>query len=81
MTILKKKKKIIIEDEMDDISDLLMQPGWQLTRFEQIKPKNKTVTLRIIEELLGEVKAKAEKLGIDYQKVIRVVLEGAVRRK
>ena len=81
MTILKKKKKIIIEDEMDDISDLLMQPGWQLTRFEQIKPKNKTVTLRISEELLGEVKAKAEKLGIDYQKVIRVVLEGAVRRK
>ena len=81
MTALKKKNKIIIEDEMDDISDLLQLPGWKLTRFEQIKPKNKTVTLRISEELLKEVKSKAEKLGIDYQKFIRVVLEGAVREK
>ncbi len=84
MTTSKKKKfssVAEIEDlgSYDDLSEVFELPGWQLTRFEQIKPKNKTITLRISEELLSEVKLKAEKLGIDYQKFIRVILEGAVR--
>ncbi len=43
----------------------------------ELKPKNKVISLRISEDLLAEVKKKADKLGIDYQKYIRIVLERA----
>jgi predicted DNA binding CopG/RHH family protein len=80
MTLLKQKKTVRLPDEIDDISELLQMDGWQKTRFELIKPKNKSITLRMSEDLLKEVKTKAKKLGLDYQKFIRLALESAVKK-
>jgi predicted DNA binding CopG/RHH family protein len=57
-----------------DLSSLLEKGDWKPIRFE-LKPKNKTVTIRMSEDLLNAVKEKAEENGIDYQKVIREAIE------
>lgn len=57
-----------------DLSPLLEKGDWKQVRFE-LKPKNKTVTIRMSEDLLNAVKKKAEETGIDYQKVIREAIE------
>lgn len=84
MTTTKNKKVKVseIEDlgDYEDLSHLFEQDGWKLTRFELVKPKNKSITLRLSEELLKEIKSKAKKLGLDYQKFIRITLEGALRK-
>ena len=49
-------------------------------RFE-LRPKNKTVTLRMSDDLLAAVKARAQQSGLDYQKFIRLTLERVVQRK
>ncbi len=74
----KKKKsvsKIGEDDPLDvDLSELLRSGNWQWVRFE-LRPKNKTITLRVSEQLLEAVKKEAEKSGVDYQKFIRLTLE------
>lgn len=85
MTTSKKKKFSSISEiedlgDYEDLSELFLLDGWQKTRFELIKPKNKSITLRMSEELLKEVKSKAKKLGLDYQKFIRLALENAVKK-
>ena len=60
-----------------DLSGLLERDRWQLVRFEH-RPKNKTITLRLSEDLLDAVKAEADKQGVDYQKLIRLTLERLV---
>ena len=67
-------------DPLDgDLSNLLFQGEWQRVRFE-LRPKNKTVTIRISEELLDAVKDRAKESGIDYQKFIRIALEHIVQK-
>jgi predicted DNA binding CopG/RHH family protein len=56
------------------LTDLLDKKGWKRIQYE-IKPKSKTITLRLSEELLIAVKEKAESEGLDYQKWIRLALE------
>lgn len=70
------KKTLKITDDIldNDLSSLLSDGGWQRFRFE-LKPKNKTVTLRLSEELLKKIKNRAQKSGLDYQKFIRLALE------
>lgn len=45
----------------------------------EFAPKNKTLTLRLSENLLDAVKNNAAKKGIPYQKYIRHVLEDSIR--
>jgi predicted DNA binding CopG/RHH family protein len=47
-------------------------------RFE-LKRKDKSVNLRLPDELLTAVRARAEKEGIPYQRFIRIALERALR--
>ena len=54
--------------------------GAQLTRFE-IKPKDKSVNLRMSEELYSAVRKRAARAGIPYQRYIRLTLERAVAQK
>lgn len=62
-------------DPLDrDLSDLLEKGDWRRVKFE-LRPKNKTITLRISEELLKALKDNAKKNGLDYQKFIRIALE------
>jgi predicted DNA binding CopG/RHH family protein len=51
--------------------------GAQLVRFE-LKRKDKSVNLRLPEDLLAAVRSQAQRAGIPYQRYIRLTLERAV---
>jgi predicted DNA binding CopG/RHH family protein len=59
----------------------MLNADWRAAEFELTKPKRKTITLRISEELLDELKKQAKKLGLDYQRFIRLTLENSLRKK
>lgn len=46
-------------------------------RFE-LKPKDKSVNLRLPEQLLEAVRTQAQRAGIPYQRFIRMALERAL---
>lgn len=54
--------------------------GAQLTRFE-IKPKDKSINLRLSEKLYEAVRKRAARAGLPYQRFIRLTLEQAVAPK
>ena len=47
-------------------------------RFE-LRPKDKSVSLRLPEKLLTAVRSRAKRAGIPYQRFIRMALEQAVQ--
>lgn len=51
--------------------------GGQVVRFE-LKPKDKSVNLRLPESLLTAVRERARREGIPYQRFIRMALERAL---
>jgi predicted DNA binding CopG/RHH family protein len=51
--------------------------GGQVMRFE-MKPKDKSVNLRLPEQLLEAVRGSAKRAGIPYQRFIRMALERAI---
>ena len=53
--------------------------GARLMRFE-LEPKDKSVNLRLPEQLLKAVRTRAEKEKIPYQRFIRMALEQALQR-
>jgi len=53
--------------------------GGEFVRFE-LKPKDKTVNLRLPGELLDAVRKRAKHAGLPYQRFIRMALEEAVRK-
>lgn len=57
-----------------DLSDYLHNENFTFVSFE-FKPKDKTVNLRVSEELLEKVKTVAKEEGISYQKYIRRAIE------
>ena len=50
------------------------------TSFE-FEPKSKSVTMRLPESLLAAVRARAERQGMPYQKLIRIAIENLVAEK
>jgi predicted DNA binding CopG/RHH family protein len=54
--------------------------GAKLVRFE-LKRKDKSINLRLPEDLLNAVRAQATKEGIPYQRFIRMALERAVQSR
>ena len=55
-----------------DLSDMVPM------RFE-LRPKDKSVSLRLPEKLLSAVRSRAKRAGIPYQRFIRMALEQAVQ--
>lgn len=51
--------------------------GAQLVRFE-IKRKDKSINLRLSEELYDAVRERAARAGLPYQRFIRLTLERAL---
>jgi predicted DNA binding CopG/RHH family protein len=51
--------------------------GGQVMRFE-LKPKNASVNLRLPEQLLDAVRGRAKRIGVPYQRFIRMALERAL---
>ena len=77
---MKNSKKKKASDPLDkDLSSLFDKKGWKKINYELLQ-KNKTITLRINEELLEAIKAKAIEEGIDYQKWIRESLVEKLNR-
>ncbi len=80
----KSKKKNIEADPLDrDMSFLLKEKGkWvRLNELFQIQKKNKTITLRVSDDLLNEVKKIAKDEDMDYQKLIRNIIIEYVAKK
>lgn len=77
-TAIKKNKKE--SDPLNkDLSSIFDKKGWKKVRFE-LKPKDKSITLRLSEDMLNAIKARAEDEGLDYQKWIRSSLEDALNK-
>ena len=62
-----------------DLSDYIVPENLEPFPFEY-RPKQKSVNLRISEELLKAVRAAARRRGIPYQRYIRQALELALRQ-
>ncbi len=74
------KKNKVLADPLDkDLSSLFSSSGWKKIKFE-LKPKNKSITIRISEEMLEAIKEKANDEGLDYQKWIRSSIEDALNK-
>jgi predicted DNA binding CopG/RHH family protein len=54
--------------------------GAEFVRFE-MKPKDKSISLRLPEPLLNSVRSQAKRAGMPYQRFIRMALERAVQPK
>ena len=54
--------------------------GTVTMQFE-MKPKNKSVNLRLPEQLLSAVRKEAKVAGVPYQRFIRMALEQAVQHR
>jgi predicted DNA binding CopG/RHH family protein len=63
-----------------DLSDYIVAENLEPFPFEY-KPKQKSVNLRISEELLKAVRAAARRRGIPYQRYIRQALERALHQR
>jgi predicted DNA binding CopG/RHH family protein len=61
-----------------DLSDYINAENFAPFQFE-FRPKQKSVNLRISEELLNAVRAVAHRRGIPYQRYIRQTLEASLR--
>jgi predicted DNA binding CopG/RHH family protein len=80
----KSKKNKKNNDPLDrDMNFLLKEKGkWvRLNELFELQKKNKTITLRISEELLDEIKKIAQDEETNYQKLIRDVLIDYVSKK
>lgn len=76
---MKNKKKLNSDPLEGDLSSIFSESGWKKIKFE-LKPKNKSITIRISEEMLVAIKAKAQDEGLDYQKWIRSSIEDALNK-
>ena len=54
--------------------------GAKLVRFE-LKSKDKSINLRLSNDLLAAVRSRARREGVPYQRFIRLALERAVQAK
>lgn len=77
------KKRESNKDPLNkDLSSIMKNGKWvKFTELFQLQPKNKTITLRVSEDLLNELKTIAKKEDSNYQKMIRNVLIDFVSKK
>lgn len=62
-----------------DLSDFMSPENFKLTSFE-FAPKNKSITLRVSDELLKSVQTVAKRRGVNYQKLIREAIEQFLKK-
>jgi predicted DNA binding CopG/RHH family protein len=83
---MKKLKTKKIRNQADplskDLSNLFEKGKWvRFNELFQLQPKNKTITLRVSEDLLKEIKKLAKREDTNYQKLIRDAMIDLVLRK
>jgi predicted DNA binding CopG/RHH family protein len=62
-----------------DLSEYI-QPEHMVPLRYEVRPKGRSINLRLSEELLNAIKTRAGKEGIPYQRFIRMTLEHALAR-
>jgi predicted DNA binding CopG/RHH family protein len=83
---MRKKFPVLKTDEeadaflQQDLSDYLHAGNFASARFE-FQPKDKSINLRIPNDLLTAVQDDAKRQGIPYQRYIRLALERSVATK
>ena len=63
-----------------DLSEYLDPKHMVPLRYE-VRPKGRSINLRLSEELLSAIKTRAGEEGIPYQRFIRMALEEALARE
>ena len=80
----KSKRKTKEKDTLDqDMSFLLREKGkWiRFNELFQLQKKNRTITLRVSDDLLNEVKKIAKEEDTNYQKLIRDIIIQYIAKK
>lgn len=81
-TKISSKRKPRAKDPLAGDLSYLFNGTHQAKRVSfELKPKNKVISIRMSEDLLNEVKDRAEEVGVDYQKWIRIALEEVIYKK
>ena len=62
-----------------DLSEYLEPSDMKRVIFPNLKRTNRAISIRLPEPLIEEAKAKAEKLDVPYQKLMREVLQQGIR--
>jgi len=62
-----------------DLSEYFEPSDLKRVIFPNLKRTNKAISIRLPEPLIAEAKAKAEKLDVPYQKLMREVLKQGIR--
>ncbi|NOX65148.1 MAG: hypothetical protein GXO85_04945 [Chlorobi bacterium] len=81
MKKLKNIPKFKNEDEernfwaKNDSSDFVDWEKSKLTSFPKLKPSTKTISLRLPEFLLNDIKVIAHKRDVPYQSLIKIILK------
>lgn len=65
-----------LEQDLSDLDFSQFKP----VQFE-FRPKDKSLNLRLSEDLLNAIRARAKKEGMPYQRYIRLALERAVAER
>lgn len=63
----------------EDLSDYIDKENFVATTFE-FAPKDKSINLRLSEDLLKAIKSISKHRGMSYQKYIREALEKSLKR-
>jgi len=59
----------------NDSSDFIDWKKSKLTSFPKLKPSTKTISLRLPEFLLNDIKVIANKRDVPYQSLIKIILK------
>lgn len=62
-----------------DLADFISPENFKPTSFE-FAPKDKSITLRVSNQLLDAVQSVAKRRGINYQKIIREAIEQFLKK-
>ena len=62
-----------------DLFEFISTENFKLVSFE-FAPKDKSITLRVSNQLLGAVQSAAKRRGINYQKLIREAIEQFLKK-
>jgi predicted DNA binding CopG/RHH family protein len=62
-----------------DITEYFEPEDARRVIFPNLKRTNRAISIRLPEPLIAEAKAKAEKLDVPYQKLMREVLKQGIR--
>ncbi len=62
-----------------DLSEYFEPSDLKRVIFPNLKRTNRAISIRLPEPLIEEAKAKAEKLDVPYQKLMREVLQQGIR--